>query len=154
MKVSIGSDHAGYELKTTLIELLRELGHEPIDCGTNSTESVDYPDFIRPAAEAVAKRAAEKGIVIGGSGNGEAMAANKVIGIRCALCHDVTTARLSREHNDANVLSLGSRIVGSQVACDIVTTWLSTDFSGEERHARRIRKIAEMERNLPQPPPS
>ena len=145
MKVSIGTDHAGLELKNALLELLKELGHEAIDFGTFSSESVDYPDFIRPAAEAVANGQAERGIVIGGSGNGEAMVANKVRGIRCALCHDVTTACLSREHNDANVLSLGARIVGSAVYRDIVTTWLTTPFSGEERHARRIRKIHESE---------
>jgi ribose 5-phosphate isomerase B len=145
VRVSIGSDHAGYDLKTSLIELLSGLGHQVNDCGTFSRDSVDYPDFIRPAAEAVAKGESERGIVIGGSGNGEAMVANKVAGIRCALCHDVTTARLSREHNDANVLSLGARIVGSEVARDIVTTWLETPFSGEARHARRIAKIRAME---------
>ena len=145
MKVSIGTDHAAFDLKNSIVELLRELGHEVVDCGTYSADSVDYPDFVRPAAEAVSRGEADRGIVLGGSGNGEAMVANKVPGIRCALCHDVTTARLSREHNDANVLSLGSRILGSEVARDIVTTWLNTPFSGEERHARRIRKIHESE---------
>jgi len=145
VKVSIGTDHAAFDLKNSIVELLRELGHEVVDCGTYSADSVDYPDFVRPAAEAVSRGEADRGIVLGGSGNGEAMVANKVPGIRCALCHDVTTARLSREHNDANVLSLGSRILGSEVARDIVTTWLNTPFSGEERHARRIRKIHESE---------
>ena len=146
MKIALGSDHAGFELKAAVIALLHELGHETIDCGTDSKESVDYPDFIRPAAESVARGEADRAIVIGGSGNGEAIAANKVRGIRCALCHDVTTARLSREHNDANALSLGARIVGSEVARDIVTAWLATPYSNDERHTRRIRKIAEMER--------
>jgi ribose 5-phosphate isomerase B len=141
----VGSDHAGFELKAVVIALLHELGHETIDVGTDSRESVDYPDFIRPAAESVARSEADRAIVIGGSGNGEAIAANKVRGIRCALCHDVTTARLSREHNDANALSLGARIVGSEVARDIVIAWLATPYSNEERHTRRIRKIAEME---------
>ncbi len=145
MKVSIGTDHAGLNLKNSIVELLRELGHEVVDCGTFTADSVDYPDFVRPAAEAVSRGEADRGIVLGGSGNGEAMVANKVPGIRCALCHDVTTARLSREHNDANVLSLGARILGSDVARDIVVTWLNTPFPGDERHARRIRKIHDAE---------
>jgi ribose 5-phosphate isomerase B len=106
---------------------------------------VDYPDFIRPVSQAISSGEAERGIVIGGSGNGEAIVANKVRGIRCALCHDVTTARLARDHNDSNVLSLGARIVGSAVARDIVTTWLNTPFSHDDRHARRIRKIHDHE---------
>ena len=141
MKVAIGTDHAGLDLKNEIVRLLGEMGHEVLDFGTSTADSVDYPDFIRPAAEAVARGDAERGIVLGGSGNGEAMVANKVRGIRCALCHDATTARLAREHNDANVLSLGARIVGSAVARDIVTTFLATPFSNEVRHARRIRKI-------------
>lgn len=145
MRVVIASDHAAYRLKQDLIELLRELSHEPVDMGTDSEEPVDYPDFIVPAAQAVARGEAERGIVLGGSGNGEAMAANKVRGIRCALCHDVTTARLARLHNDANVLSMGARIVGSEVARDIVESWLATEFSDEPRHLRRIRKMSAME---------
>ena len=145
MKVAVGSDHAGFGLKTAVIAQLTELGHEAIDFGTHSAESVDYPDFIKPAAEAAAKGEADRAIVIGGSGNGEAIVANKVSGIRCSLCHDVTTARLAREHNDANALSLGARIIGSEVARDVVTVWLATPFSGDERHARRIRKISEID---------
>ena len=145
MKVAVGSDHAGFGLKTAVIAQLTELGHEAIDFGTHSAESVDYPDFIKPAAEAAAKGEADRAIVIGGSGNGEAIVANKVSGIRCSLCHDVTTARLAREHNDANALSLGARIIGSAVARDVVTVWLATPFSGDERHARRIRKISEID---------
>jgi ribose 5-phosphate isomerase B len=145
MKIALGNDHAGTVLKAELLELLRAKGHEILDFGTNTADPVDYPDFIRPAAEAVARGDADRGIVIGGSGNGEAMAANKVPGARSALCHDVTTARLSRLHNDANLLSMGARIVGSQVWQDVVTAWLETEFSGDERHARRIEKIRQME---------
>lgn len=141
MRIAFGTDHAGVQLKRQLMDLVVRLGHETLDFGTHSEEPVDYPDVIRPAAEAVARGDADLGIVMGGSGNGEAIVANKVPGIRCAVCHDVTTARLSREHNDANMISLGQRIVGSQVAEDIVRTWLATPFSGEERHARRIAKI-------------
>ena len=128
-------------MKRIILPLLAELGHEAVDFGTDSEAPVDYPDFIVPAAQAVARGEADRGIVIGGSGNGEAMAANKVAGIRAALCHDVTTARLSRLHNDANVLSLGARIVGEQVVRDIVTAWLETEFSSEARHQRRIDKM-------------
>lgn len=114
------------------------------DFGTTSTDPVDYPDFIVPAARAVARGAAERAIVFGGSGNGEAIVANKVRGVRAALCHDATTARLSRQHNDANVLALGARITGSAVAADIVRTWLATEFAGG-RHARRVAQIAAVE---------
>lgn len=137
MRVAIGSDHAGFVYKTALIELLRELGHEVKDFGTNSEASVDYPDYIRPVAEAVARGEYDRGIVLGGSGNGEQIAANKVKGVRCALCLDVTSARLARQHNDANVLSIGERMIGLEVARDVVKTFLSTDFEGG-RHARRI----------------
>ena len=145
MTIAIGCDHAGFPLKAGILRLLAELGHNALAFGTNSVEPVDYPDFIIPAAKAVAQGDADRAIVIGGSGNGEAMAANKVPGIRAAVCHDVTTARLSREHNDANVLSLGARIVGEQVVRDIVTAWLETKFSGEERHVRRIEKMRKYE---------
>ncbi len=145
MRVSIGCDHAGFPLKSIILPVLADLGHEVMDFGTDSEETVDYPDFIGPAAEAVARGEADLGIVIGGSGNGEAMAANKVPGVRAALCMDVTMARLAREHNDANVLALGARIIGSAVVEDILRTFMTTAFSGVERHARRIKKIAEME---------
>ena len=147
MKIAVASDHAGYRLKEELKLLLRELGHEVRDFGTNSEDPVDYPDLIVPAAEAVARGECDRGIVLGGSGNGEAMVANKVPGVRCALCHDVTTARLARAHNDSNVLSLGQRIVGSEVARDIVRTWLDTPFEGG-RHEQRVQKIAAIERGL------
>ena len=140
MRVAIGSDHAGYVYKNVLIELLKELGHEVDDFGTDSEESVDYPDFIRPVAVAVAQGEFERGIVLGGSGNGEAIVANKVRGIRCALCWDTTTARLAREHNDANMISIGQRVMGVEEAKDIVRVFLSTGFEGG-RHTRRIAKI-------------
>jgi ribose 5-phosphate isomerase B len=140
MRIAIASDHAGFVYKTELIRFLQELGHEIRDFGTDSETSVDYPDFIRPAAEAVAMGEADRGIVLGGSGNGEQMAANKVRGIRCALCWDVTTARLARMHNDANVMSIGQRVMGIEAAKDAVRTFLSTDFEGG-RHIRRIDKL-------------
>jgi ribose 5-phosphate isomerase B len=141
MNIAIASDHAGFEYKEAIRSWLTSLGqHQVMDFGTSSTEPVDYPDFIRPAAEAVARGACERGIVLGGSGNGEAIAANKVPGIRCALCWNEDTARLSRQHNDANVLSLGQRMIPQELAIRIVEIWLSTGFDGG-RHLARIRKI-------------
>ncbi|MDZ4288403.1 MAG: ribose-5-phosphate isomerase, partial [Prosthecobacter sp.] len=129
MKLAIGSDHAGFDYKQRLVQMLTAAGHEVEDFGTHSAEPpVDYPDFIVPAAEAVASGQCERGIVLGGSGNGEAIAANKVPGIRCALCWNLETARLSRLHNDANVISIGQRTVPIELALDIVRTWLATDF--------------------------
>jgi ribose 5-phosphate isomerase B len=145
MRIAIGSDHAGFTYKAELITMLRGLGHEVEDFGTNSEASVDYPDYIRPVAQAVARGEYDRGIVLGGSGNGEQIVANKVRGIRCALCWDVTTARLARQHNDANVISIGQRVVGLEVARDLVQVFLSTDFEGG-RHERRIEKI-EVERD-------
>src|SRR5438034_8344967 len=123
MKISLGTDHAGFRYKEKVKELLTSLGHEVKDFGTFSEEPVDYPVFIRPAAEAVARGECERGIVFGGSGNGEAMAANKVRGARCALCSNEEVARLSRQHNDANVLSLGPRVTPEDVAMKIVRVW-------------------------------
>ena len=140
MRIAIGSDHAGFLYKQQLIGLLTTLGHEVKDFGTHSEEPVDYPDCIRPVAEAVARGEFERGIVLGGSGNGEQIVANKVRGIRCALCWDVTTARLAREHNDANMISIGQRVVGTEEARDLVRVFLTTGFEGG-RHARRIAKI-------------
>ncbi len=140
MKIAIGSDHAGYRYKTLIIEYLRAQGHEVRDFGTDSTEPVDYPLFIRPVALHVASGASERGIVLGGSGNGEAMVANRVRGVRCALCWSVESARLGRQHNDANVLSLGERLVPETLLLDIVSTWLTTPFEGG-RHLRRILEI-------------
>lgn len=144
MRIAIGSDHAGFTYKAELIAMLRAQGHEVKDFGTDSEESVDYPDFIRPVAQAVARGEYERGIVLGGSGNGEQMAANKVPGVRCALCWDVTTARLARQHNDANILSLGQRVVGLETARELVAVFLSTGFEGG-RHQRRIDKIESRE---------
>jgi ribose 5-phosphate isomerase B len=121
---------------------MQALGHDVKDFGTRSEEPVDYPDYIRPVAQAVARGEYERGVVLGGSGNGEAIVANKVKGVRCALCWDVTTARLARQHNDANVVSLGQRVVSLEAAKDLVAVFLSTEFEGG-RHVRRIEKIAE-----------
>jgi ribose 5-phosphate isomerase B len=140
MKVAIGSDHAGVEYKAAFIELLRELGHEVKDFGTHDTASVDYPDFIRPVAEAVACGDFDRGVVLGGSGNGEQIVANKVKGIRCALCWDTTTARLARQHNDANMMSVGQRVVGLETAKDALRVFMATEFEGG-RHVARIGKI-------------
>ena len=140
MKIAIGSDHAGFSYKIRIKKFLAGLGHTVVDLGTDSEEPVDYPLFIRPAALMVAKGEAERGIVLGGSGNGEAMVANRIKGIRCALCWNVESARLARQHNDANMLSLGQRMMTEQLALEIVRTWLATPFDGG-RHARRIELI-------------
>src|ERR1044071_1553576 len=140
MKIALASDHAGFEYKEAIRAWLAAHGHDVTDFGTFNNEPVDYPDFIRPAAEAVARGECERGIVLGGSGNGEAIAANKVRGIRCALCWSLDTARWSREHNDANVLSLGQRTIPVELALEIVRIWLATGFSGG-RHLNRIRMI-------------
>jgi ribose 5-phosphate isomerase B len=137
MKLGIGSDHAGFEYKEHIVKFLKELGHEVKDFGTDSPQAVDYPLFIRPVAEAVARGQCERGIVLGGSGNGEAIVANRVSGIRCALCWNIESARLSREHNNANMLSLGQRMMSLEMALGIVRTWLDTPFEGG-RHQRRI----------------
>src|SRR5438477_4959174 len=125
MRIAIGSDHAGFTYKETIKELLRTLGHDVTDFGTDSEEPVDYPLFIRPVALAVARGEADRGVVLGGSGNGEAMVANRVEGVRCALCWNVETAELARRHNDANVLSLGERMISLETALAIVATWLA-----------------------------
>jgi ribose 5-phosphate isomerase B len=140
MKIGIGSDHAGFEYKEAIKKYLTGLGHEVRDFGTNSNQSCDYPLFIRPVAEAVAAGTVERGIVLGGSGNGEAIVANRVKGVRCALCWNIESALLGRQHNNANVISLGQRMVPLNLALDIVKTWLDTPFEGG-RHERRIREI-------------
>src|SRR5205814_1247519 len=144
MKISLGSDHAGFRYKEKVKELLISLKHEVKDFGTFNEDPVDYPVFIRPAAEAVARGECDRAIVFGGSGNGEAMTANKVRGIRCALCWNEEVARLSRQHNDANVLSLGERVIPADTALAIVRVWLTTEFDG----GRHIRRIAEIESGL------
>src|SRR3954469_8816137 len=137
MKIGIGSDHAGYRYKEEIKKYLAKLGHEVKDFGTNSEMTVDYPAFIRPVAEAVARGEFERGIVLGGSGNGEAMVANRVRGVRCALCWNTESARLGRQHNNANVISIGQRMVTLETALEIVRVWLATPFEGG-RHQRRI----------------
>lgn len=140
MKIAIGSDHAGFRYKQNIKTFLQEKGHDVTDFGTSSEDAVDYPVFIRPVAEAVARGEFQRGIVLGGSGNGEAIVANRVKGIRCALCWDLASARLSRQHNDANVLSLGQRMIDLESALLIVDAWLETPFEGG-RHKRRIQLI-------------
>ena len=140
MKIAIGSDHAGFRYKEIIKQNLAGLGHEVKDFGTDSETPVDYPLFIRPVALAVAGGEAERGIVLGGSGNGEAMAANRVKRVRCALCWNTESARLARQHNDANMLSLGQRLLAEDVALEIVRVWLDTPFEGG-RHLRRIQLL-------------
>ena len=137
MNIAIGSDHAGFQYKGKIIDFLESRGHKVTDFGTHSAEPVDYPLFIRPVAEAVARGEYDRGIVLGGSGNGEAIVANRVKGIRCALCWNADSARLGRQHNNANVLSLGERMVSLETALQIVRLWLETPFEGG-RHQHRI----------------
>jgi ribose 5-phosphate isomerase B len=141
-KIAIGSDHAGFRYKGLIIELLRSAGHDVTDMGTDSAEAVDYPLFIRPVAESVARGDHDRGIVLGGSGNGEAIVANRVHGVRCTLCWNVESARLGRAHNDSNCLSIGERMVSVEEMTAIVNMWLDTPFEGG-RHERRIREIDE-----------
>lgn len=143
-RIAIGSDHAGFELKEAIKELLVELGHEPVDFGTDGAQSVDYPDFAGPTARAVASGDCHRGILICGTGIGMSIAANKVGGIRAALVHDLLSARLTREHNDSNVLCLGQNIIGRAIALEIVRVWLGADFEGG-RHSRRLEKIRFLE---------
>lgn len=144
MRIALASDHAGFEYKQRIAAHLAEAGHEIVDFGTDSNERCDYPAFIRPAALAVARGECERAIVLGGSGNGEAMVANRVPGVRCALCWDLRSARLARAHNDANALSLGQRMVSIEAALEIVDLFLVTPFDGG-RHEKRIRMIDEPE---------
>jgi len=140
MKIAIGSDHAGFKYKEKIKKLLVDLGHEVVDFGTDSEASVDYPLFIRPVALSVARGEAERGVVLGGSGNGEAICANRIKGVRCALCWNTETARLGRQHNDANVISLGQRMLREEEALEIVRIWLETSFEGG-RHIPRIQML-------------
>ncbi len=139
-KIAVASDHAGFELKEALRADLVEQGHDVLDLGTNSLDSVDYPDFGRTAGEAIAAGRAELGVLVCGTGIGISIAANRVPGARTALCHDSTTARLSREHNDANILALGARVIGVETARDCVRAFLDTPFAGG-RHQRRVDKL-------------
>jgi ribose 5-phosphate isomerase B len=145
VRIAMGCDHAGYPLKETLKVFRKEEGHQVEDLGTDSEEMVDYPDFCAAAARAVVDGRADRGIVLGGSGQGEQLAANKIRGTRAALCNDLYLAELSRRHNDANVLAMGGRIVAVALAKEIVRLWLATPFEGG-RHARRLEQVAEIER--------
>ena len=140
MRIAVASDHAGFAYKQAISAFLAGEGHEVVDFGTDSEEACDYPLFIRPAAEAVARGECERGIVLGGSGNGEAIAANRVSGVRCVLCWSVEAAELGRRHNDANMISIGQRMISEETALAIVRTWLEAPFDGG-RHARRIEQI-------------
>ncbi len=144
MRIACAFDHAGFPLKQFVLDTLTALGHEPVDLGTHSTEPVDYPDVIAPAARAVATGECERGIVLGGSGTGEQIVANKIRGIRCVQATDPVSARLGRQHNDANVLAMGSRIIGREVALACVGEFMTCDFDGG-RHARRVDKIRALE---------
>jgi ribose 5-phosphate isomerase B len=144
MRVAIGSDHAGFELKQHFVKVLADWGHEVIDFGTDSEDPVDYPYFCATVARAVVRGEAERGIVLGGSGQGEQLVANKVRGARAALCNDLFTARLSRQHNNANVLSMGGRIVAFGLADEILELWLRTEFEGG-RHEKRLAQMAQIE---------
>ncbi len=147
MRVALGCDHAGFPLKEHLKMFLEAEGHQVLDMGTDSTRPVDYPSFCASAARAVIGGDADRAIVMGGSGQGEQIAANKVHGVRAALCHDVTLARLSREHNDANVLAMGARIIAPPYAEEVLRVWLATAFQGG-RHVARIEQIAQIERGV------
>ena len=145
MKISIGCDHGALDLKNKVAAHLQKLGHEVVDFGTHTTASCDYPEFCGAAAKAVASGECEKGIVLCTTGIGASIAANKVRGIRCALLHDTWSAKMTRLHNDTNVMALGAGIVGENLAMEIVDTWIGTEFSGDERHQRRIDKMMALE---------
>jgi ribose 5-phosphate isomerase B len=140
MRISVASDHAGFNYKVEIIKHLKSLGHDILDFGTDSNKSVDYPDYIKPAANSVANNESDIGIIFGGSGNGEAIAANKVKGIRCAVCWSIESARLAKEHNNANMISIGERMVTLETAKRIVDVWMNARFEGG-RHIQRINKI-------------
>ncbi|MFQ5349279.1 MAG: ribose 5-phosphate isomerase B [Thermoanaerobaculia bacterium] len=144
MKIALASDHAGFAYKQKIARHLRDSGHEVVDYGTDSEESVDYPLFIGPAADAVAAGDCQRGIVLGGSGNGEAMAANRRRGVRCALCWSVESARLARQHNDANMISFGQRLLSLELVLEMVDVWLGTPFEGG-RHIARLEQLDRVE---------
>lgn len=151
MKIAVGSDHAGFVLKEEVRDLLRDLGHEVIDCGTFSEESVDYPDYARLVGEAVHNNKTERGIIVCGSGVGACIAANKIKGVRGGVCHDTYSAHQGVEHDDMNVLCLGARVVGVEVARELVRTFISARFTDEERHRRRLEKVLAIERGETSP---
>ncbi len=145
MRIAFGCDHAGFPLKRPAVGELKRLGHEVIDLGTNSTDAVDYPDFAQKVAETVMRGEADRGLIICGSGVGATIAANKVPGVRAAMCHDTYSARQGVEHDDMNVLCLGARVIGEELALDVVRSWVAAKFSGEERHTRRLNKVKAIE---------
>ncbi|MDQ0061949.1 ribose 5-phosphate isomerase B [Paenibacillus harenae] len=145
MKIAIGADHAGYVLKDVVVPFIESLGHEIVDVGCDCSQSVDYPDYALPVCDLVASGEADRGILICGTGIGMSIAANKVKGIRCALVHDLFSAKATREHNDTNVLAMGERIIGPGVAQEIIRIWLETPFSQGERHLGRLNKVARIE---------
>jgi ribose 5-phosphate isomerase B len=145
MRVAIASDHAGFPLKETVLQTVRAAGHEPIDLGTHDTSPVDYPDFAEKVGGAVQRGEAERGIILCGSGVGASIAANKLKGIRSGVCHDTYTAHQGVEHDDMNVLAIGGRVIGPELAVEIVRAYLGANFSGEERHTRRVGKVKDIE---------
>lgn len=146
MKIAVACDHGAFEYKEIVKGMMKEMGHEVVDFGTDSCASVDYPDYAGPAAKAVANKECDRGIVICGTGIGVSIAANKVKGIRCALCNDPLSAKLTREHNNSNVLAMGQRIIGEELMKEIVRVWMNTEFSHDERHQRRIDKVSALEK--------
>jgi len=146
MKVAVACDHAGFPLKDVVLDAVRKSGHEPMDLGTHSTQPVDYPDLAEKLGRAIQRGEAERGILVCGSGVGAAVAANKLRGIRAGVCHDNYSAHQCVEHDDVNVLSLGGRVIGPEVASELVQVFLRARFSGEERHVRRLQKVTEIER--------
>ena len=151
MIVAVGCDHAGFPLKEAVLAAVRAAGHEPVDLGTHSTEPVDYPDYALAVGRAILEKRARRGILICGSGVGAAVAANKLRGIRAGVCHDLYSARQSVEHDDANVLSLGARVIDAPLAAELVRAFLQAEFSGEERHRRRLAKIRAIEEEEERP---
>jgi len=147
VKVAVACDHAGFPLKQTVMDVVSKAGHEVIDLGTDSTASVDYPDFAEKAGRAIQRKEVDRAIVICGSGVGAALAANKMVGIRAGLCHDTYSAHQCVEHDDVNFLAIGARIIGAELAVEIVRAFLGAKFSGEERHLRRVNKIMAIERS-------
>jgi len=152
MRIALGADHAGFELKEKVLSLLAELGHQALDLGTHDLQPVDYPDFAEAVGRAVIEARAERGIVICGSGVGASVAANKVRGIRAGLCHDTYSAHQGVEHDDMNVLVLGSRVIGPELARELVRAFLAARFTNEERHRRRLAKVEAMETRFSGPP--
>lgn len=145
MRIAVGCDHAGFPLKAPAVRELKRLGQEVVDLGTNSEEAVDYPDFAQAVGEAVMRGEAERGLLICGSGVGASVTANKIPGVRAAVCHDTFSARQGVEDDDMNVLCLGARVIGQRLALDVIRAWLGATFSGEERHVRRLNKVKAIE---------